>query len=52
MTLADKDAYSKVIGVVVDFVVDVDICVEEGVGDSLVTCEGMLTVGSQSRKTL
>ena len=48
MTLADEDAYSKVVGVVVD----VDICVEEGVGDSLVTCEGMLTVGSQFRKRL
>ena len=48
MTLADEDAYSKVVGVVID----VDICVEEGVGDSLVTSEGMLTVGSQFRKRL
>ena len=40
MTLADEDAYSKVVGV--------DIRLGEGVGDSLVTCEGMVTVGSDA----
>ena len=40
MTLADEDAYSKVVGV--------DICLGEGVGDSLVTCEGMVTLGSDA----